>query len=454
MAKANVRTPKGTRDFGAEVMRNRQFIMDTLRTTFELFGFEALETPAMENLNVLEGKYGEEGDQLLFRILNSGEYLKKTKPEDYEAGEQALTPKIAEKGLRYDLTVPFARYVSMNRSQITLPYRRYQMQPVWRGDRPQKGRYREFYQCDADIVGSDSPYLDAEMAWLYVNAFQELGLEDFEVRINNRKILSALAETCGQAGKETELCVAIDKLDKIGKEGVEKELAQRGFAEGAIEKLQPLLTQSTFDVTLAQQLVGETETGSKGIAEVQQLWAAAEALGIAHKIKLDLALARGLNYYTGTIYEVQATTVEMGSIGGGGRYDDLTDLFGWPGVSGIGISFGLERIYEVMEELGLFPKGNAQGPRVLITRFGEGEFELSLELLKELRQAGISAELFPETSKMKKQLNYADKKGFAYVLFLGEKELAQNKLSIKNMQSGEQEAIPREELIHFLSQQA
>ncbi|PLK45045.1 histidine--tRNA ligase [Emticicia sp. TH156] len=445
---------RGTRDFGPSVMVKRNYIFDTIKHTFQKFGFQPLETPSLENLSVLMGKYGDEGDQLLFKILNSGDFSKDLAQKDLDEGYKKLTHKISEKGLRYDLTVPFARYVVMNRNELAMPFKRYQIQPVWRADRPQRGRYREFYQCDADVVGTDSLICEAEIVLMLHEIFKNLGIADFTVKINNRKILSGIAETIGMKGSEVPLTVAIDKLDKIGKEKVEDELREKGFSDEVIAKLQPVfnLQGSSAEVlTGLKTWLKDSETGLKGIEELEKVWSLVESFGLENpKIQLDITLARGLSYYTGAIFEVKANGVQMGSISGGGRYDNLTGTFGLPGLSGVGISLGVDRIYDVMEELGLF--GDKQGvtTKVLLTNFDAAAESYSLPLLKKLRDAGINAEIYPDHAKLKKQFEYANKKQIPYVCVVGSEEMASGELTLKDMQSGEQTKLTIENIIQNL----
>ena len=440
--------PKGTRDFGPAQMAKRNFIFDTIKTVFQKFGFQPLETPSMENLSVLTGKYGDEGDQLLFKILNSGDYLSKVTAAEFEEGSKALLPKIAEKGLRYDLTVPFARYVVMNQHDITFPFKRYQIQPVWRADRPQRGRYREFYQCDADVVGTGSLLCEAEIVLMISEVFSKLGIEDYTIKINNRKVLTGIAEAIGAVGKENDLFVAIDKLDKIGTEKVLAELRERGFSEEAVEKLLPVLnvsgdTQAVIDATA--DIVKNSETGKQGIAEVKEILnlieAASSSIIEQEKLQFDITLARGLSYYTGAIFEVKVNNVNIGSVSGGGRYDNLTGMFGLPGVSGVGISFGVDRIYDVMEELQLFPTEQLSGTLILLVNFDETSARHALGLLTQLRAAGIRAEMYPDAVKLKKQFGYADKNNIPYVLMAGPEEIAVAAYGFKNMRTGTQEQL-------------
>ncbi len=445
--------PKGTRDFSPEEMVKRNYIFDTIRTVFQRFGYLPVETPAMENLSTLLGKYGEEGDKLLFRILNSGDFLSKVSEAEFEKRDSiSFSTKISEKGLRYDLTVPFARYVVQHRNELTFPFKRYQIQPVWRADRPQRGRYREFYQCDVDVIGSDALLNEVELIQVIDDIFAKLGVA-VEIRVNNRKILAGIAETIGEAGRMTDITVAIDKLDKIGIENVNRELAAKGVADQAIEKLQPvLLMKGTPDekLTTLKSMLQNSETGMKGIGEIEFIFLHTGNLGLKSGVLLDLTLARGLNYYTGAIIEVTARDVKIGSICGGGRYDDLTGIFGLPDVSGVGVSFGADRIYDVMEELGLFPDSNRATAKVFFVNFGEEEQKYCLQLLAQIRQKGINAELYPEPAKMKKQMNYANKKNIPYVVLVGKNEMANNVLSVKDMKTGEQKAMPLQDLIALL----
>lgn len=447
--------PRGTRDFGPEQMVKRNFIFDTIRRTFQKYGFQPLETPTIENLSVLMGKYGEEGDQLLFKVLNSGNFLDGLQPADIDDGYKKLTPKIAEKGLRYDLTVPFARYVVMNRGELTFPFKRYQLQPVWRADRPQKGRYREFYQCDADVVGTTSLICEAEIVAMLHEIFGGLGIGDFTIKINNRKILSGIAEVIGVAGMESALFVAIDKLDKIGKEKVEEELREKGLSDASIKKLQPLFGAPTSNREAFENLkdwLQNSQVGMKGVQELEQVWKYIRTMGIPEKkLQLDITLARGLSYYTGAIFEVKANGVQIGSISGGGRYDNLTAAFGVPNLSGVGISLGVDRIYDVMEELNLFPSDSGTTTRLLFTNFDAQAEAFSLPLLQKARAAGINAELFPESSKLKKQLDYADRKRIPFVVLIGSEEIESGLLTLKNMTTGEQEKLTADQILAKLA---
>lgn len=445
---------RGTRDFGPSVMVKRNYIFDTIKLTFQKFGFQPIETPTIENLSVLMGKYGEEGDQLLFKILNSGDFAKDVTEKDLSEGYKKLTMKISEKGLRYDLTVPFARFVVMNRNDLVMPFKRYQIQPVWRADRPQKGRYREFYQCDADVVGTDSLICEAEIVMMLHEILTNLGIPSFTVKINNRKILSGIAETIGAIGQEGTLCVAIDKLDKIGKEKVEEELTERGFTKEIIEKLQPIFSLKGSAKELFGQLktwLKDSEMGLKGVEELEKVWSLVEGFGLENpNIELDITLARGLGYYTGAIFEVKANGVQIGSISGGGRYDNLTGTFGVPNLSGVGISLGVDRIFDVMEELGLFPENQAVTTKILLTNFDAEAEAYCLPILRKLRNAGINAEIYPEAAKLKKQFEYADRKKIPYVCVVGSEEMQTGLLNLKDMQSGEQTKVSIEEIIQKL----
>lgn len=433
-------------------MARRNFIFDIIRQTFRRFGFQPLETPALENLSVLMGKYGEEGDQLLFKILNSGDFAAKTAPSDWEAGSRQLLPKITEKGLRYDLTVPFARFVAMNRGTLAFPFKRYQIQPVWRADRPQKGRYREFYQCDADVVGTRSLLCEAEIVMMLHHVLRHLGIEGFTVKINHRKVLSGIAETIGAPGRESALCVAIDKLDKIGRDGVFEELSGQGFTNESLAALEPLLH---FDASAGffdrlEKLLAGSATAQEGIADLKKVWKMVEGFGLEKSaLQTDITLARGLSYYTGCIFEVKAHGVQIGSICGGGRYDNLTESFGVKDMSGVGISFGVDRIYDVMEELNLFPELYNEGTQVMITNFDAEAEQYGLGVLGRLRQAGCNAEMYPDSSKLKKQLDYADRKNIPYVILIGSQEMESGKLTVKNMKSGQQNELTLDEIIEL-----
>jgi histidyl-tRNA synthetase len=434
--------PKGTRDFGPNQMLKRQYLLQTIRTIFTRYGFLPIETPAMENLNVLTGKYGDEGDQLIYKILNSGDFIKDIDEKQLLEGSKKILPKISKKALRYDLTVPFARHVVMNRNEITFPFKRYQMQPVWRADRPQKGRYCEFMQCDADVVGTDSLLCEAEIVLMIHEAFAALGITDFVVKINNRKILTGIADAIGKMGCETDLCIAIDKLDKIGQEAVLEELKTKDFTEAQLTKLLPIfnLKGSHSDIfPTLRTLLKDSSTGLKGIEELERVYELTEKLGLSNAfVETDLTLARGLSYYTGAIFEVKILNVQMGSVCGGGRYDNLTGVFGLPNVSGVGISFGIDRIYDVMNELNLFPSKDSNATKLLICAFDETTFEHALPLVTKLRSKGINTELYPEPLKIKKQLSYADDKKIPFALLIGEDEMNSNIYSLKNMTTGEQ----------------
>ena len=443
---------KGTRDFTALEVDRRKYIIHTLQNNFELFGFQPLETPSFENLSTLTGKYGEEGDRLIFKILNSGDYLDKISMDELqEKNHKILTSKISEKALRYDLTVPFARFVAMNQNNLVFPFKRYQIQPVWRADRPQKGRYREFYQCDADIVGSQSLWQEVDLVQLYLKSFQDLGIP-VSLHLNNRKILSGLAEYAGIAEQLIHFTVALDKLDKIGKEGVVKEMLEKNIPSEAIEKLDFLFHQSENALENLQQLKEKFQTveiGLQGVEELEFVLAQSVALGISFEnMKFDITLARGLDYYTGAIFEVKAKSVEMGSIGGGGRYDNLTEVFGVKNMPGIGISFGLDRIYLVMEELGLFPENSENKIEFLFTNYGDREAQEALKIISKLRLKGISAELYPE-NKMKKFFAYAEKRGVENIVFLGESEMDNGTITIKNQNSGKQKTIALNEFFEL-----
>lgn len=456
MAVSKPSIPKGTRDFGPVEMNRRVYILDIIKSVYKKYGFQQLETPTLENLSVLTGKYGDEGDQLLFKVLNSGDFLKKTSIADYEAGAKKLIPKIAEKGLRYDLTVPFARYVVMNRGTLSFPFKRFQIQPVWRADRPQKGRYREFYQCDADVIGTKSLICEAEIVAMLLEVFEKLGVTGIEIKINNRKILAGIAQACGQAGKESALCIAIDKLDKIGIEKVKEELKEKGFSDASLNQLDPILALKGSNAEKIEQLskyLSSSEEGVKGIEEIKAVFEFLRTMQIStNKVVLDTTLARGLSYYTGAIFEVKATDVKIGSISGGGRYDDLTGVFGVPEMSGVGISFGVDRIYDVMEELALFPEETIVGTKVMFVNFDKESETYSLPLLQTLRKNQISAEVYPEAAKMKKQMTYANNKNIAFVILAGSNEIEKEEITIKNMTTGNQKTIKKESLIEFLSQ--
>ncbi|MEN8965258.1 MAG: histidine--tRNA ligase [Polaribacter sp.] len=448
--------PKGTRDFSPTEVANRTYIMNTIKSAFETFGFQPIETPSFENSSTLMGKYGEEGDRLIFKILNSGDFLSKA-DENYLSDKDSLkvTSQISEKALRYDLTVPFARYVVQHQNEITFPFKRYQVQPVWRADRPQKGRFREFYQCDADVVGSKSLWQEVEFIKLYDTVFSKLGLLQTTIKINNRKILSGIAEVIGAQEKLIDFTVALDKLDKIGKEKVEAEMLAKGISENAIEKVQPLFnfTGSNLEkLASLEQMLQTSKEGTKGVEELRFVINSIEELGLqSANLQVDVTLARGLNYYTGAIFEVEAPKgVKMGSIGGGGRYDDLTGIFGLKDVSGVGVSFGLDRIYLVLEELGLFKTVDLPKPKVLFVNFGENETLYAMKAIAKLRAENIKSELFPDNAKMKKQMNYANKREIPFVVIVGSREIENQEFTLKNMISGEQNNYNLEELIKEL----
>jgi len=453
MAKPSI--PKGTRDFSPQEVAKRGYIINILKKNFEKFGFQPIETPSFENLETLMGKYGEEGDRLIFKILNSGDYLAKAN-EEYLANKdsQKLTSQISEKALRYDLTVPFARYVVQHQNEIDFPFKRYQIQPVWRADRPQKGRFREFYQCDADVVGSNSLWQEVELVQLYDKSLSELGLDGATIKINNRKILSGIAEVIGAKDKLIDFTVALDKLDKIGEEGVKKEMLEKGISPQAIEKVQPLFqfTGTTSEkLNQLSELLQSSEEGLKGVEEIRFICEAIDSLGLyKSKLDLDVTLARGLNYYTGAIFEVQAPKVAMGSIGGGGRYDDLTGIFGLKNISGVGISFGLDRIYLVLEELGLFPEDVTETSKAIFANFGDSEALYALKAIKTLRENGIKTELYPDKAKLGKQFQYADKRAIPFVVVTGEEEMKTGTYQLKNLASGEQISVTLEQLIEKL----
>ena len=443
--------PKGTRDFGPQEMARRNYIFNTIRQVYALYGFQQIETPAMENLSTLMGKYGEEGDKLLFKILNSGDFLRGIGEEDLKNGATGkLASQLCEKGLRYDLTVPFARYVVQHRDELTLPFRRYQIQPVWRADRPQKGRYREFYQCDADVVGSDSLINEVELMQIVDTVFNRFGIRVC-IKINNRKILTGIAEMIGEADRIVDITVAIDKLDKIGLEKVNEELRANGLSEDAIQKLQPIINLSGTNqekMATMRQALAQSEIGLKGIDEVE--FVLDHLSGLSSQVELDLTLARGLNYYTGCIFEVKALDVQIGSITGGGRYDNLTGIFGMPGISGVGISFGADRIYDVLNQLELYPEEVTTATQILFINFGEKETEYCLPILSELRAAGIRAEIYPDAAKMKKQMQYANVKAVPFVALVGENEMNAGMVTLKNMTTGEQQMVPAAELLSHL----
>jgi len=450
---------KGTRDFSPQEMVKRNYIFDTIKKVFKKYGYAEIQTPAMENLSTLTGKYGDEGDKLIFKILNSGDYLSKANTDHLTAlNSNALISSISEKALRYDLTVPFARYVVMHQNDIALPFKRFQVQPVWRADRPQKGRYREFYQCDVDVVGSESLLNEAEFVLIYQEALTNLGMTDFTIKINNRKILSGIAEIIGKPELIVDMTVAIDKLDKIGLEGVTKELLERGFTEGEIDQLKPVILlegSNTEKLESLKTVLAGSVIGLKGIEELETVFGYVKALLANSSLKqpdleLDITLARGLNYYTGCIFEVKTNEAKMGSICGGGRYDDLTGMFGLKGLTGVGISFGADRIYDVLEELNLFPESAAAGTKVLISNFDAAAELYALPLLQQMREADIAAELYPSSAKLKKQMSYADAKAIPYVILIGSDEMESGQLTIKNMQSGDQQKLSAPDIIALL----
>ena len=442
--------PKGTRDFSPMEMAKRNYIFDTIRSVYQLYGFQQIETPAMETLGTLMGKYGEEGDKLLFKVLNSGDFLNKVSDEELqERNALHLAAKLCEKGLRYDLTVPFARYVVMHRDELQLPFKRYQMQPVWRADRPQKGRYREFWQFDGDIVGSDSLLNEVELMQIVDTVFSRFGVR-VQIKINNRKILTGIAEVIGAADKIVDITVAIDKLDKIGLDNVNQELREDGLSEGQIAKLQPIISlEGTNDEKLntIAEVLASSETGLKGVEESRYILDTLKKTGLKNEIQLDLTLARGLNYYTGAIFEVKALDVQIGSITGGGRYDNLTGIFGMPGISGVGISFGVDRIFDVLNALEAYPQDAVVGTQLLFINFGEQETAYCLPAVAKAREAGIRTEIYPDSSKMKKQMSYANAKQIPFVALAGENEMAEGKFTLKNMLTGEQQLVAIEELI-------
>lgn len=448
--------PKGTRDFSPAEMVKRNYIFDTIKSVFKLYGYSPIETPAMENLSTLLGKYGEEGDKLLFKILNSGDYLKKTNPADFANPElNSLSTKLCEKGLRYDLTVPFARFVVQHQNEITFPFKRYQIQPVWRADRPQKGRYREFFQCDVDVIGSNSLLNEVELVNIIDDVFRKLNIS-VTVKINNRKILAGIAEYISAPELITDITIAIDKLEKIGLEGVNKELKDKDLSDEAVSKLQPVLKLSGSNsekLTQLKLVLKDSEIGMLGISEMETIFSLMTSLNINSTVELDLTLARGLNYYTGAIFEVKANDVEIGSITGGGRYDDLTGIFGLKDVSGVGISFGADRIYDVMNQLELYPKTVSASTQILLINFGEKEQVYCLKVLKELRKNDVSAELYPDSAKLKKQMTYANNNNIPWVILIGENEMSSGKLTVKNMESGEQSNLTIQDLIPMLDKQ-
>ncbi len=446
--------PKGTRDFGPETMSKRNFIFENIKKVFQKFGYMPLETPSMENLSVLTGKYGDEGDQLIFKVLNSGDYLKKTSVEDYQNGSKQLMPKIAEKGLRYDLTVPFARYVVMNQHNITFPFKRYQIQPVWRADRPQRGRYREFYQCDADVVGTDSLICEAEIVLMINEVFELLGIQDYSIKINHRQILAAMAQLAG-GENETAFYVALDKLDKIGADAVFEELISKGYAASNLEKIKPLLKlegSNEEKIEFIINTLGHLEAGQNGSNDLQETFKLLQQFdSVNNHVDLDFTLARGLSYYTGAIFEVKVNHVSIGSVSGGGRYDNLTGVFGLDGVSGVGFSFGVDRLYDVMEELGLFKEKAMHSTEVLLYSFDQESMPYGFKVLNALRANGIKSEIYPTQVKLKKALNFADKKKIPFVLLLGPDEIKNNTLCVKDMNSGAQNNQTLEDFLSLMS---
>ncbi len=447
--------PKGTRDFSAEEMNRREYIFDTIKSVFRLYGYQSIETPAMENLSTLLGKYGDEGDKLLFKVLNSGDYLSGVADEELTGRDPSqLSLKFCDKGLRYDLTVPFARYVVQHRNEIVFPFRRYQIQPVWRADRPQKGRYREFFQCDADVIGSDSLINEYELIKIIDEVFFRFGVR-VVINLNNRKILAGIADYIGQKDKIVDITVAIDKLDKIGMEAVNLELKERGLSGEAIEKLQPVLRlegDSGTKLKILRDLLSSFEDGTKGVEEIATLFSLLENAGLRNKVELDLTLARGLNYYTGAIIEVKAVDVEIGSISGGGRYDNLTGVFGLQGISGVGVSFGADRIYDVLNQLDIFGKDTGLSTQALVLNFGDRELGYALKIVDTLRNLGIRSELYPDTVKLKKQMSYANAKGIPYIFIAGEDEITNGKVTVKNMTDGKQDQIGLSELDKWASE--
>ena len=445
--------PKGTRDFSPIEMSKRNYIFDTIKSVFALYGYKQIETPAMETLQTLLGKYGEEGDKLLFKILNSGDYLSKLSDNELQNGDSLhLASKLCEKGLRYDLTVPFARFVVMHRDELQLPFKRYQIQPVWRADRPQKGRYREFYQCDADVVGSDSLLNEVELVQIVDTVFKRFGIR-VQIKINNRKILTGIAEYIDEADKIVDITVAIDKLDKIGIDNVNAELAADGLSAEAIEKLQPIISMSGSNeekLDVISSLLKDSEIGQKGVEELRYIFGVLKNIGLENELQFDLTLARGLNYYTGAIFEVKAMDVQIGSITGGGRYDNLTGIFGMPGLSGVGISFGADRIFDVLNALDLYPDNAVSGTQLLFKNFGERETAYCLPIVSKARSCGISTEIYPDAVKMKKQMAYANNNKIRYVALAGENEMKENKITLKNMVDGEQKLVDADELVSII----
>ena len=445
--------PKGTRDFSPVEMAKRNYIFDTIRSVYALYGFQQIETPSMETLQTLMGKYGEEGDKLLFKVLNSGDFLNKVSDEELQQRNALhLAARLCEKGLRYDLTVPFARYVVMHREELQLPFKRYQVQPVWRADRPQKGRYREFYQFDGDVVGSDSLLNEVELMQIVDTVFKRFGVR-VQIKINNRKILTGIAEVIGEADKIVDITVAIDKLDKIGLEAVNEELTKDGISAEAIEKLQPIILLSGTNeekLQVISEVLKDSETGLKGVEEIRFILDTLKLFGLQNEIQLDLTLARGLNYYTGAIFEVKALDVQIGSITGGGRYDNLTGIFGMPGISGVGISFGVDRIFDVLNALDAYPKEAVNGTQLLFINFGEKETAFCMPIAARLREEGIRTEVFPDSVKMKKQMSYANAKSIPFVALVGENEMNEGKVTLKNMTTGEQTLVTPDELVALM----
>ena len=445
--------PKGTRDFSPVEMAKRNYIFDTIRSVYALYGFQQIETPSMETLQTLMGKYGEEGDKLLFKVLNSGDFLNKVSDEELQQRNALhLAARLCEKGLRYDLTVPFARYVVMHREELQLPFKRYQVQPVWRADRPQKGRYREFYQFDGDVVGSDSLLNEVELMQIVDTVFKRFGVR-VQIKINNRKILTGIAEVIGEADKIVDITVAIDKLDKIGLEAVNEELTKDGISAEAIEKLQPIILLSGTNeekLQVISEVLKDSETGLKGVEEIRFILDTLKLFGLQNEIQLDLTLARGLNYYTGAIFEVKALDVQIGSITGGGRYDNLTGIFGMPGISGVGISFGVDRIFDVLNALAAYPKEAVNGTQLLFINFGEKETAFCMPIAARLREEGIRTEVFPDSVKMKKQMSYANAKSIPFVALVGENEMNEGKVTLKNMTTGEQNLVTPDELVALM----
>lgn len=453
MASQKPSIPKGTRDFGVTEMVRRNYIFDVIRKVFQIYGYKPIETPAMENLSMLLGKYGDEGDRLIFKILNSGDYLSEISEKSINGiSSNELTKYISEKALRYDLTVPFARFVVMHQNEITFPFKRYQIQPVWRADRPQKGRYREFYQCDVDVIGSDSLLNELELIQITDTIFSEMKIA-VDIKINNRKILSGIAEIIGESERITDITIAIDKIDKIGIDGVNKELTEKGVSKQALQKLQPIIFlkgDSEFKLRELKKILSASETGLKGVSEVESIFQYMETVNVSSDVEFELTLARGLNYYTGAIFEVTAKDVCFGSIAGGGRYDDLTGIFGLPNVSGVGISFGAERIYDVLNELKLFPEEVSSTTKILFVNFGYNEEKYCLPLIENIRKNGISAEIYPAAAKLKKQLDYANANHIPFVVVAGEDEISSGSVTLKNMNSGQQQKIDASALIGYI----